>query len=353
MATSAIAQVLASSVDSLGLSTLSATMTAATPRAGSMYSPSVLAAGVPVWFHPRQDGNFVALFQSHWTGATVGTAGPQSYTAHTEVSTPTQVTVTPPGGGLTSLGPIPTRLPGDDFALNGAASRTDFLFTVGSLGGSAIVQHHRISNTGVMLLASEELLPPVKVGTDSVIFDKGAHTETTGHLVLSGTDSTGALYQARRSWSRIGASTDADSNWEYRGSKGWLSDPASLEPIGLSSAGPVSVTKSNDKRLISVVSSVTTTSDTGPDTTAYSGQIYTARLTDPFGSWKAAGDPVALGDADTYLGGGLYLQPQLPTNPAATLPPGSNNAVPYVTSVRSVTDTGEHSIATAWGLWPL
>ena len=343
MATQAIPQVLDTSVDSFGLSTLSATMTADAPRAGSMYDPANLAAGVPIWFHARQDGTHVALFQSYWTGATVGASGPQSFTDHTEVATPTQVTVTAPGGGTSSLGPIPTRLPGSDLAINGAASRTDFLFTVGSLNGSAIVQHHRVSSNGVLMLASEESLPPV--GDNNVLFSQGCYTEIT-HLVVFGTDSDGQLYQARRPWSRIGAPAGADP-WQYRGSKGWLADPASLVPIGLSSAGPVSVTKSKDKRLISVVSSVTT------PTTAYSGLVYSARLADPFGSWKLQGDPVDLGDADTYLGGGLYLQPQLPRNPAAPLTPGFNNGVPYVSSVRSISDTAEHSILTAWGLWPL
>src|ERR1700752_2085382 len=111
MATEAAQQVLDTSVDPVGLSIASATMTAENLRHGSMYNPLVLAAGVPVWFHPLQNSQYVAVFRSHWINATVGTGGPPAYADLKEAGS-CWVRVPPPTGGTTSLGNIPTRFSG-------------------------------------------------------------------------------------------------------------------------------------------------------------------------------------------------------------------------------------------------
>lgn len=340
MAIEAIPQLLDSSVDAVGLSVVSSTMTAENPRYGSMYNSVVLAAGVPVWFHPLQDQRYVALFRSHWINATIGADGPQSYSDHTEAGS-CWVVVSPPGGATVALGRIPTRFPGD-LVLNGAASRVDYLFTVGTVDGAAIVQHHRVAREGGLVLDGEELM--FSAGNLDVLFDKGCYL-TINHLVILGTDTAGNVFTARRRWSRIGVpDTTAGWTWEYRSAKGWLPDPATLEPIGLTSVGPVSVAFFKDRLLVSTVAL---------ESGVYSAKVFQARVTDPWGRWKLdpTGAPVLLGtDGGTYLGGALYLQPQLGRNPAFALPPGKTG-IPYVTSVSGVGD--EAIIDTTWGLWPL
>jgi len=249
VATEAAQQVLDASVDPVGLSITSATMTAEDLRHGSMYNPLVLAAGVPVWFHPLQNSQYVAVFRSHWINATVGTSGPQSYTDLTEAGS-CWVRVAPPTGGTTSLGKIPTQLPGEP-VINGAATYVDFLFAVGNLDGAALIQHHRVTLGGSLVVHGEELMFPG--GNSGVLFDKGCYLDGT-FLVVLGTDDDGNVYQCRRNWGRIGVpDTTPGWTWQYRGEKGWLSDPNTLAPIGVTSAGPVSVAKFKDRLLLSVV----------------------------------------------------------------------------------------------------
>ena len=356
MASEAVPQLLDVSVDSAGLSVVSAIRTAADPRNGTMYNPLVLAAGVPVWFHPLQTGQYIGLLRSHWFNATVGTGGPQSYSAHTEGGS-VWVKVTPPGGQTEVLGKIR-----DGLTLNGACSRKEFLFTVGSLDdGTASVQHHRIGPGGALMSVDEDILPV----TNGVLFDKGCYIDDE-YLVVLGTDADAKVYMARRKWFRIGAranyredALDKDTDeerairiydvgvepWEYQGLAGWLSDPFHLEPIGLTSVGPVSVAMFRGRLVASTVAL---------DAGEYVARVYQTRAADPFGKWKP--DPLGeqpLGNIDTNLGGALYFQSQLGRNPAAPVPvEGSMTAIPYVTSARSIAGS-EHAITTAWGLWSI
>lgn len=337
VAVEAIPQVLDSSVDAAGLSIVSAQMTADDPRRGSMYNTVVMAAAVPIWFHPLQDGNFIALLRSRWINATVG-AGPQSFTAHTEVVTPSWATVNPPTGHTTTLGSIPTLLPGGGRVINGAASRIDFLYTVGSLDGLALVQLHQVNPQGRIVLASEELLPV----SNGVTFDKGCYIDGN-YLTLFGTDGAGMLYQARRPWPRIGQpNTTGVDSWTYRGPKGWTAKTSEMESIGLHSFGPVSVAQFKDRLLLSTVA--------GDHTT----RVFTCRVVDPWRSWKLLGNGPDLGGdgGAAYLGGGMYFQSQLDRNLAQTLPPGATAGIPYLSSTK-VTAGADESINTVWGLWPL
>ena len=339
MATEAAQQVLDTSVDAVGLSIVSATMTVEAPRNGSMYNPVVLAAGVPIHFHALQNGQYVALFRSHWIAATVGTGGPQSYTEHLDAGS-CWVRVAPPTGATVALGTIPTRIPGDTLVINGAASRQDFLFTIGNLDGVAIIQHHRISEEGLLLLQAEEVMLPV--GVPAVTFDRGCFIDDES-LVIIGADPDNNLFMARRRWGRIGQPDPTPRyTWEYRSVKGWLADIATLESIGIASAGPVSVAKFKDRWLLSVVRH---------EGTDFFARVYAARQTDPFGHWKLMASPIHLGDTGTYLGGALYFQP-LNVNPAQLKPSGAVTQLPYVLSTR-VISAAEQAIDTAWGLWPV
>lgn len=354
MSGEAVPQLLDGSADAVGLSIISSQRTAAYPRRGAMYNPLILAAGVPVWFHPLQTGQYIGLLRSHWINATVGTAGPQSYSARTE-SGSCWAKITPPQGETVMLGLIRAGL-----TLNGAASVGEFLFTVGALDGAACVQHHRIGPGGSLMSVGEDILPV----TGGVTFDKGCYIERP-NLVVLGTDSTGRLYAARRNLSRIGDPTPyseavlddgtpgariiriynpGTDPWQYRGAKGWLTDPFHLEPIGLSSHGPVSVAQYKDRMVISTVDF---------DGTDYFMRPFQARAAGPFGQWKP--DPVGprlLGNASTYMGGTLYFQPQLGRNPAVPKLEGTVTDIPCISSIRVIAGS-EHSISTTWGLWPI
>jgi hypothetical protein len=178
---------------------------------------------------------------------------------------------------------------------------------------------------------------------NGVSFDKGCYYQGD-YLIVLGTDAAGKVYQSRRRWARIGTTdTNHGYTWQYQGAKGWLTDPLTLAPTGLVSTGPVSVAKVRDRLVISVVTT---------DGSAYTAQAYSTRQTDVHGDWRPLGVPVPLGDATTYLGGGLYWQGQLDVNPAFAAPERSVAQIPYVLSTR-VNTAGEQSIDTAWGLWAM
>lgn len=349
MATEATVQILATSVDAAGLSVVTSLRTLDALRQGSIYNNTTLAAGVPVHFHALQNGRHLVLFSSRWTDATVGTLGPQSYTAYTESSDPCWVTVFPATGSAGPVDAIPTRLPGDRI-LNGAVSRIDYLFTVGTYSDyttDGLVQFHRVARSGSLLLVAEELLPSV----GDVVFGAGCYIDAD-NLVVFGLDGEGVLYQARKHWGRVGVNASI-TPWQYRGEKGWSSDSDSLSPLldvagdSITSLGPVSVGRFRDRLWLSTV-----VDDDGD----MAAKVYTARA---FDRWRPDGSLVALGTPDaylagTYLGGTLYFQAHLHHNTAA-LPTTATAAIPYVTSVRTVDEGGyltEESILTSWGLWP-
>ena len=342
MATDATVQVLATSVDSPGLSIVTSTMTAAHPRYGTAYTSTVLAGSVPVYFHPLADGTYLALLRTHWSAATMlGSEGPQSYSAYTSSSEPTWAVLHPATGSPGAPGTIPTRLSGyTSRRLNGACSRVDFLYTVGIVDGVGYAAWHRVTRNGAILLMAEETLA---VTAGSVTFGYGCHLDGD-FLVVIGLGADGAIYQARRRWSNIGSPSTADP-WFYRGPRGWLADPTTLSPLTdaagatLHSSGPVSTAQMWGRTWM------TTVTHTGG---AYAAQLYRTRTA---GTWATDGDPIALGTDAEYLGGTVFLQPQLPNNPAA-LAVGVTTAIPYVSS-RSVHSGGAYTLDTQWGLWAI
>ena len=326
MATEATVQVLDSAVENAGVSTVTATKTVANPRNGVVYNPTTFAAGVPVWFHRRQDGRYMALYRSYWDAATsVYHDGPQLFSAHTAHGTPVYLLIDPTTGS--AQGPYP--LPGLDM-LTGAVSLNDYLFTVGIKDGVGWVQHWFITRTGTLQLQGQETVP---TGFSLGLFVAG------NYLWVFGANGSGKLARIRKNWGRIGNNTDTTMQWECEGAKGWytdLTEGASL-PGDVPANGPCSMAKFRDRLYLMATRHISG---------SYQAVLYTSRPVDSM--WKTVGDPIFLGDDTTYLGGAAYLQPQLVAK-RELLPDGANAGFPYVTSVL-VQITSSQAILTEWAI---
>lgn len=332
MATEATEQILSTSVDTAGVSTVTATRTVANPRNGTIYNPTTLAAAPPVWFHRlQQDGRYLALFKNRWTAATgVYHSGPQMFSAHTADPVPVRAYIAPTTGAIDGPYPMTSYLTGA-LRLNAAVSHGDYLFTLGTLDGVAWVQHWRISDRGVLSLVGEEAVP--------LGYDLGLYADRN-YLQIFGADEDGHLARVRKNWGRIGNNVDPQMQWEYEGLKGWLTDAGlhtSMVP-NLPADGPCSVAKFRDRLYVAA---------TEHSSGAYAAEVYTQRVVDQ--TWTRLGDTVIpLGDDADYLGGSAYLQPQLVGN-KDLLPVGASTGIPYVTSVRVVVGS-DQAILTEWDL---
>lgn len=326
MSTEPTVQVLDTSYDMSGVSVVTATRTAAAQRRGSIYDPATLAAAIPVWFHPLRDGRFLGLFAERWHTASIGTGGPQSYSSYVETTAPSWMVFDPKTGSYSGVQEIPSRLEGTR-DLSGAASRFDYLFTVGTIDDEALLQHHLISASGEVLLHNEEILPE----RNGVTFSYGCWVGDR-YLTVVGTDDASRIYLARKRWSRIGDTTDPNwSTWEYKGERGWTPDPALMMAQvdrggqALVTSGPVSYAKLKNREFISVM-------------TATDAKIYSSRDVekDWFLEYQRPAD---------YF----YLQPQLYYNPTM-IPPGKRVGVPYV-----VTDfieiAGAQQLLVSWDMF--
>lgn len=343
MSGEATVQVLDTSIDRDGLSVVTTTKTAEEPRQGIIYHPTTLAAGVPVWFHRLDNGDYLALFGKYWNAATVGSGGPQTYSAHTEVTTPLWVRVNPVTGHTTEQGDIPSRLPGTRTLID-ACSRIGYLFTLGTLDGVPFIQHHRIDDRGNLVLQAEEVLQTGEVSWSAGLYVDGFY------LVVIGFDADGGVYRRRKPWGRVGQNNGRDP-WEYRSAKGWHAsdDPVTLEP-----------TDPDDPPLPQTGGTRMAQPESGPVTT---GVVTYAKMGDrewlcvrvggpKFEFWSsrkvdAAWKKAALEVTATAV----HLQPQLQYNPAA-LPDGVDAVIPYV-STTTVTTTGANALQVSWGSLPV
>lgn len=330
MATEATVQVLGSAVETAGVSIVTATRTVADPRNGAIYNPTTFAAAVPVWFHRLHDGRHLALFSRRWYDATsVYHDGPQMFSDYSEDLSPSYAYIDP----TTGVAEGPYTWVGLD-TLTAAVSRSDYLFTLGTLGGDAVVQHWVITRNSGLQLQGSEVVP--------MGYTLGLYADDS-YLHVFGADGDGKLAHIRKHWGRIGVNIDAAKQWEYEGTKGWYVNSDEGESMRQLSglipvAGPVSMAKFRDRLYLTVTEHVAG---------AYSARTYTTRAVDA--AWQPVGtDVVPLGDDTTYLGSGAYLQPQLVTN-KALLPDGASNGFPYVTSVRVVVGTDD-TILTEWGI---
>lgn len=331
MASVATVQVLDSTIDTVGLSIITATKTADAPRQGMVYNPLTLAAAVPVWFHQLNSGAYLMVMNKRWYGATISTSGggPQSYSAHTETTTPSWVQIDPTTGHTTGAITEFDSATSGDRVLNGAFSRLDYLFTSGAIGGVPHVGHYRVTSNGVLVMQDEELIPPIDVhgpavGDDpppviaTVNFSAGCYIDGD-FLVVLGTDADHNVYKTRRNWGRIGGSAANAQGWTYWGAKGWLGDPDTLVPLPLvASGGTVSYASSKDREYLGV--------SNGGHTEVWSSR----RVETPWTQETSILSPTA------------WLQPQL--HPSA-----SASGVPYVSTTIDTT-SGAQSLQVAWGL---
>lgn len=330
MSGEATVQVLDTSVDATGLSIISATKTVDNPRLGAMYNPLTLAAALPVWFHPINDGTYLAVLRGHWEAATIGTGGPQSYSAHTEVAEPTWVIVDPVTGATSRQDVIPTRLSGTRL-LTDACSYLAYLYTVGTIDAVPFIQYHRVTANGTVVLQAEEIIVDTVIGAHTVSWHCGLYIDGD-YLVLMGVDGTGALYRRRKSWARVGVNQVNDP-WQYKGAKGWFVDPteadAETTASGTLTGGTVvSYAKIRDREWLC----------TNDGTTA---RFYSSRMVEP--NWKAS--------AYTVTADVVYLQPQLRANLPA-LPDGVTTAIPWVSTKRDST-TNRNALQVSWGALPV
>lgn len=358
-------QVPSNSVDSDGVSIVTAARSVDDPRAGAVYRPDIFAAAQFIHFHPLTGNQYIGLFSRRWHTATVATGDPGAYSAHTEDTTPGWTVINVPTGHRDQLGDdfsIPVRATVDDRILVSAVSRSsDYLYTLSSVTVGAIVSglvaHWRWnpSLNSVVPVAEETVPSAVRDGQD-VIFDKGLWY-LTPNLVVFGTSSVDhEVFMARKSWARIGTNRpinkldalvprSTDPRWEYFTGTGWSFDSAEVGPVAtaegvLTTEGPVSTAFYRDRTCMSTVFIETDMRRTG--------RIWVSRSGKP---WTRVGE-VALGNAGSYLDGTVEFQQQIPpliTHPVMLDNPG---AIPYLVSTKN-SSGGNVRLDNDWNLWPL
>ena len=352
MATTSPSQVWVGTQDATGLSVA----TGVGANIGAAYDLSVMAAAAPIWFHPLRDGRHLMLNARRWygvppSGVNVG----NYYSTYTEDTTPSWRIVNGPTGVSSPIpgqSPnIPTGFSVDSPQLIGAVSRPPnnlYILTSANVSGSshALVQNIYVSNIDSVTIAGEELAPTVSKRGSTIVFDKGIQDQAP-YVVVHGTDSTGAVYCARKLWSQIGTTKSdpamgiqrgAPPVWEFYNGQGFSADSSELATTGLVSFGPLSFAGLQGGTVL-------------VSTVAQDGETYTAQIQQSISGrpYQVRGQGIALGSSSdgSYLGGGLQLMPQL--RPAGTLS-GSAAAIPYVINTKQ-TSSGTSRLFPAWDLW--
>lgn len=350
MGTTALTPIDPTSVDAYGLSV--ATSFSDNPRS-TIYDPTTLAAAAPVWFHPLNNGRHLMLNARRWHAATPA-GGPGGYSDHTEDLTPTWCIVHGPSGVRDTVPGYPMAIPVNanttSRTLVGAASRGgDYLYLLyaatmpGDIDG-ALLQVIRATPTGGFSVTFEEVfVPTVTVGGDEVIFDKGIQFHHP-HICLYGTDSLQRVYRMRKLWATIGTTrltggaraTAYVPSWEYYTGTGYSLDPAQIEALPFTSAGPVRFGSLFNRSVISTVIE---------EGSLRKARLYTSRSGRPYVAQTAT---IALGSVadDSYLGHGLVFMDTLSAYSAA-------NAVPYVISTKAVDEDDNEALVNTWSLQTL
>ena len=232
MATETTVQVIPSSADVPGLSVVTASRHELAPRSGLVYNPATLAAAVPLWFHPRPDGRYLALFSRRLTDAALSTAninGVLLYTGYEIDDEPCWATIGPRTGDVRPVELIPSEQPGIR-RMVGAASRGNYLFVLNEYKKSldddetySLLQNFRVTDLGVTLLGEETVPRDLRHG---IFCDRR-------YLWLFGTDGDGKLALARKNWGRIGTDADANPvmNWQFWGKGSWNTDSDQLSAV--------------------------------------------------------------------------------------------------------------------------
>lgn len=372
MASSPVPQVHESAVDASGLSISVAAPSGTDGRLGTVYDPAVMAAAVPVHFHPFTNTSlggqdFLMLSSSIWTAATVASAG--QYSAHTAVNTPTWVMVNAANGTKSLINgsiAIPMKTPVTSSVLTAAVSRgNDMLWTLNNTSAGAIAQHWHVNTAlNTVNLFSEEILPTATNGPDTITFSAGLHYSysTTPYTYAYGLgSSTSHVYQARKQWAQVGHvavatglanAPTSSTSWEVWTGTGWDPDPSKAQPLTssgapLSSLAPLSFAhyglvgstgSIRPKRTgYTLMSVVTQTSGT------YHAQLYTSLGGRDWTPYQA---PISLGGSGVYVGGNIQLQPQIGPNPSLIT---GASAIPYVVTTQA-TSGSNLSLVNTWGL---
>ena len=359
MPTIPVSQVASTSIDTAGISVATAPPSADNPRAGTIYDPTILAAAVPIWFHPTRKGHYLMLAAKRWYDATPDGGTPGGYTAYTEDAAPSWFLIDGPTGTRFTIPgyPIhpPMRTTVTSATLTGAVSRPPgyvYLLHQAQIGGSdqAVLQYVYASMTDSIEVCAEEVLPTVEVDGDTVVFGQGIEYSTP-YLHLYGTDSAGRLYRIRKSWGEVGANKpnpnrhigpNAPRGWEYYAGWGYSYDAAEIAPIqaGLTNDRPVSFALYRNATLMSTVLK---------DGTTYTGQLWTSKGGRPWTQTKAA---IALGSSadDSYVGAGLRLMPQLGAD--ATTVGAAVAGVPYLVTTYAE-ESGVSRLLNSWDVWKM
>lgn len=356
-------------LDMMGMSVATSPPSVTIARSGTFYDPVTWAAAAPVWFHPVADQALMIATQ-RWFDATAAGGTPGAYSAVTIDTVPSWALVTANSGYRNAVPGQTVNLPMNTVATSvsvvGAVSRPPnllFVLNTATVAGvpTAVLQRFHLGTNGSVTIASEDVLPAV----GGVVFNAGIQYATP-NLVIYGTDAAHQVYKVTKPWGQVGfnktsqvfvqprTANDAigsPQGWQYYTGTGFSLDPTELAPITaadgtvLTSRGPMSF---GDSRNQTFMTTVTLSGST------YSGQIWRSRSGQPF---APLGAPAALGSSSdgSYLGGGIYLQPQLAPNPAAAAmtADGVISGIPYLTWTRTSPAGGGHVLDVQWEILPI
>lgn len=361
MASTVTAQVPPGSLDTAGISITTAAPSADNARAGTIYSPTLQAAQ-PVYFHPMFDGRYLMINARTWHAGTPA-GGIGYYSGYSESLVPSWLIVDGASGATAQVPNYPVipfkSSPSAVQVTAGVSRHPGYLFLLhsASISGtpSAILQLVSVATSGAVTLTQEEILPTPVVDSSTVLFDMGLQYADP-YLIIYGRDSDGTVYTIRKPWAKIGVTTQLNPSpqthgavgatevaWSYYTGTGYSPDSTQLAPLttvdatSLTTQGPISTATVNNQVLITTVAQTSG---------VYTGHVWSSRKGRPI---TAQGTPIPLGTTETYLGGGVALQPTLS---AATVPSGATAAIPYVISNKLTAD-GNDSLANTWGTFPV
>lgn len=221
--------------------------------------------------------------------------------------------------------------------------------TVGSDAG-AVLQRLAVAADGTVSIAVEETLPTIVLGEDNtVVFDKGLQFQDPW-LYLYGTDANDRVYRIRKPASHVGANkavltsttlsglVGTPQGWDYFNGSGYSLTPTEASPVHsalgiLTTAGPMSFASYRTTTVMTTVENVAGVRQ---------GRVWRSVVS----RLAHKGEAIALGNADTYQGGGVALQPLLAANVAS----GVATAIPYVVS--TIEDIATR-LTVVWDLLPV
>lgn len=364
MATTVTAQIPTNSLDLSGITISTATPSSSDVRAGTAYNATTLAAAQLIHFHPTFSGQYLTVMSRAWSAATpAGGAG--SFSTYTESTTPTWITVDGPSGQTTTVPNYPTipfkSSPTSPTLVGGASRPPNYLYLLhsGTVSGavSGILQQYSLSTNGSIALAAEEVIPPTAVGDQTVTFTGGVQY-VEPYIQVYGADTTGAVYQIQKLFSKVGINTAVMASpkthggvvgtqvgWNYYSGTGYSPDATDLAPLTTTSGtlttnGPMSFGSWRNQTYL------VTTTQSGTD---YSANIWSSRSGRPI-TPMGSSTPLGSTSDGSYLGGTLQLQNQLTVNPTALS--GAASAIPAVVSTK-VSSGGNSSLLNTWSLVPL